>query len=188
MPSVNIQHCLNSFTSEVQNSLDLANDAQHFRILKPGGRFEHIGIRRVELFAGIALLKMHMAWETFLEDVFIRYLCGASSPTGYTPVLLGPPKSNTNMAFSLLLGPNHVYLNWTLQSTLKRAIGYFLYGEPFTSAMNSVSTTLDDISIIRNSMAHRSAFARSNFRTVVVREFGFVPRGLNANRFLLMVS
>ena len=190
MPAIGVQHCLQDFTQSVPDSLDLAKEAQYFRVIQPDGSHRHIGIRRVELFAGIALLRIHMAWETFLENVFVRYMCGATSATGFTPVLLLAPKPTIEAAMGELLGQNQ-YLNWTPLNTVTWAKLYFAHGEPFNTAINAVTQTLDDISVVRNRLAHRSEFATSNFRSVVLRAFGYIPRiprGMNAGRFLLTIN
>ena len=187
MPAIGVQHCLQDFTQSVQDSLDLAKEAQYFRVIHPDGSHRHIGIRRVELFAGLALLRIHMAWETFLESVFVRYMCGAKSATGFTPTLQSPPKPTIQAAMAELLGQNQ-YLNWTPLNTVPWAKSYFDQGEPFDTAINAVTQTLNDITVVRNRLAHHSEFAASNFRSVVLNAFGYMPRGMNAGRFLLTIN
>jgi len=128
-----------------------------------------------------------MAWETFLESVFVRYICGATSATGFTPSLLSPPKPTIEAAMAELLAQNQ-YLNWTPSNTVTWAKSYFAHGEPFNTPINAVTQTLYDISAVRNRLAHHSEFAASNFRSVVLKAFGYMPRGMNAGRFLLTIN
>jgi hypothetical protein len=188
VPAIGVQHCLRDFAQRLQDALDLVEDAHNFRVIEPGGSYRYIGIRRVELFAGLALLRIHLAWETFLESVFIRYMCGATSATGFAPVLLLAPKPTIRAAMRDLLGPNLLYLNWTPSNTTRWANSHFDHGEPFTTTIGAVTQTLGDISAVRNSFAHRSGFAASEFRLVVLRAFGYMPRGISPGRFLLMVN
>jgi hypothetical protein len=121
MSARDVQHCLHNFAQQAQDALDFVDEAQNFRIRAPDGSHRYIGIRRVELFAGLALFKIHLAWETFLESVFTRYMCGAVSvlATGFTPQLLGIPEPTISVAISALLRPNQNYLNWTPQNTTR---------------------------------------------------------------------
>ena len=147
-----------------------------------------IGIRRVEVFAGVALFRIYMAWEDFLENVFLRYMCGAETPSGFSPLLIVSSKRSINEAMNELLGRGFRYLNWSSNNTLTRARIYFDQGEPFETTINSISNLLGEISAIRNSFAHRSDFARNEFRNVVRNAFGYLPRGLSPGRFLLTAN
>jgi hypothetical protein len=187
VPTISVQHCLRDFAQRVQDSLDLAHEAHSFRVLQADGSHRYIGIRRVELFAGVALLRIHMAWEAFLESVFVRYMCGARSATGFAPVLLSPPKPTTTAAMADLLGKSS-FLNWSPSNTVSRASVYFVRGEPFNTTLSAVTRTLKEISVIRNCFAHRSDFATLEFRSVVLSAFGYLPRGISPGRFLLTIS
>lgn len=188
MPAIGVQHCLRDFAQNAQEALDLVDEAHSFRIIGPHGTYRYIGVRRVELFAGLALFKIHMAWETFLESVFVRYMCGAASATGFAPILLGTPKPTIRAAMMNLLSPNQNFLNWTPSNTIRWANMYFDHGEPFTTTIHAVTQTLGEITVVRNSFAHRSEYAASEFRAVVLRVFGYIPRGISPGRFLLMVN
>lgn len=120
MPRIGVQHCLRDFGSSVSDALSLLNETENYRIIQTDGRTFRLGIRRKELFAAIALLRMHLAWEDYVENVFIRYLCGATTDTGYSPVLLVPRVLNTSVAMSNLLG-NSQFLNWSPSSLSERA-------------------------------------------------------------------
>ncbi len=188
MPAIGVQHCLRDFDDCVQNTVQFLQEARSFRVLMPTGTYRHIGIRRVELLAGMVLLKAHVAWEDFLENVFVRYLCGVRSAGGSAPVLIGSPEPTISSAMTALLAPNRPFLNWTAQTTLRRAGIYFDAGEPFATAIGAIGQTLDDISAVRNRFAHRSEFSANTFRNVVLRAFGYVPRGMSAGRFLLTIN
>ena len=129
-----------------------------------------------------------MTWETFLENVFLRYMCGAQSANGFSPTLLFKPKSNLSVAMGTLLRSNWQYLNWNSSSTLNWANTYFDQGEPFSTAIRAITLTLGEITAVRNRFAHRSDFALREFREVVLKSFGYIPRGINPGRFLLMIN
>ncbi len=187
MPAIGVQHCLRHFEQSVQDSLIFLQEAQNFKIIQTAGSYRHIGVRRIESIAGLALLKIHLAWEEFLESVFVRYMCGATSASGFAPTLLSSPVSTISGAMKKLLQSNR-YLNWNPQDTLHRANCYYDHGEPFATTISAVMQTGDDIVTVRNRFAHRSEYAAQRFRALVLKAFGYVPRGMSPGRFLLITS
>lgn len=186
MPQRGVQHCLREFDQRVQASLVFLQEAPNFRVRQPNGHYNYIGQHRIEQFAGLALLDIHLAWEEFLENVFLRYMCGAHASSGYAPSLLFSPERRIAAAFARLLPSGQNFLDWNAHQVLNRARIYFDQGgEPFFTAISAARQTISDISIVRNRFAHRSDYAAQNFRRLVLREFGHIPRGINPGRFLL---
>ncbi|MEA3065943.1 MAG: hypothetical protein QOJ27_2395, partial [Sphingomonadales bacterium] len=151
-------------------------------LVTPAGRSIHV--RDLEEVAGLGLLKLTLAWESFLEDSFLRYLCGAPSCAGVGPTLLVPKEPTLRTAYSSLLG-GQKYLGWQSATTLARANKCFAAGAPYASAIGGATTDLKQISAVRNRIAHRSPFSVTEFQAVVVAELGSVPRGMTPGRFLL---
>lgn len=187
MPVINVQHCLRDFEASVNSSLLLADEARAYVLRLADGTFRRVGVRNVELFAGLALLRIHVAWESFLENTFLRYMCGAKSPAGYQPILLGTGReSSISAARQKLLGSRSRYLDWTHQATIRAANQYFDLGEPFVTGLSSVSRELEEVNILRNRFAHRSDYSVTQFRMVVRRTYGYMPNGMTVGRFLLL--
>jgi hypothetical protein len=149
---------------------------------RPGGNLIHV--RDQEEIAGLTLLKLTLAWESFLEDTFLRYLCGAKSAAGVSPTLLLGKQPKLNAAFRALSGSNK-FLGWQPDTTLKRANKFFDAGEPYETAVKGAKSVLEDMGSIRNRIAHRSDHSVIEFQAVVQVHFGFVPRGMTPGRFLL---
>jgi len=189
VPTIGVQHCLRTLTRNIQEAQLLLQEARSFRIILPNGNARHIGTHRVELLAGLALLRMHLSWEDFIESVFVRYMCGAKSASGFSPTLILSPEPNIVSATATLLHPTpthtYLYLNWNVKNISSWASRHFFHGEPFALAIGAFRQTLEDISAVRNVFAHRSTFAIGNFHALVLREIGYVPRGTNPGRFLL---
>jgi hypothetical protein len=97
---------------------------------------------------------------------------------------MGSKEKCVKDAMTTLLG-SHNYLSWSPKETLDRANQYLDSGEPFKSTIGSVRNDLDNMNIIRNRFAHRSAYAIGSFRQLVRRELGYNPRGMTPGRFLL---
>lgn len=104
MPLPSIQHCITNFENSVHRALSFQSQVANFRV-ELHNHLYFIGRHRVELFAGLALLRIHLAWEDFVESVFLRYMCGAISPSGYRPTLLNAPSQNISSAMATLLAP-----------------------------------------------------------------------------------
>jgi hypothetical protein len=185
MPSISIQHCLSDFENGVFSALELLIEADSYRIEQANGRYYKLGSRRREIFAAIALLRMHLAWENYIEDTFVRYMCGSTTTTGYSPTLITPQCRNTKEAVRKILGGSS-YLIWSPKNIEVRARQYFDNGEPFVSAIGGARNTLDEINTIRNRFAHRSGYSALRFESVVQTLLGVLPRGINPGRLLLM--
>jgi hypothetical protein len=151
---------------------------------RPNGSLIHV--RDQEEIAGLTLLKLTLAWESFVEDTFLRYLCGAKSAAGVAPTLLLGKQTKLKVAFRTLSGGNR-FLGWQPDTTLKRANKYFDAGEPYETAVKGAKSVLDDMASIRNRIAHRSDHSVIEFQDVVRTHLGFVPKGMTPGRFLLAI-
>lgn len=188
MPRVAVAHCRRDFEDSVDQSVSFLRQAEHFRVSLRAGSSRHIGPRRVELLAALALLRIHLSWEQFVESLFLRYLCGGVSTAGYAPVVLCPIQHTISAAMTFLLPSGQRYLSWGVDPTLARAGRHFASGEPFATGLGAISQTLGDISTVRNRFVHRSDYAVQEFRAVLIREFGYLPRGMTPGRFLLTTN
>lgn len=110
----------------------------------------------------LAFFQMVTAWEDFVECIFLRYMIGAGSPSGYQPRLLQAKPKNLDAACELLCeGKKLEFLKWTNSNTIKdRAKVYFDKGEPFQVIRGD---HFKDIFIIRNRIAHCSDASREDF-------------------------
>lgn len=185
MPVRGVHHCLRDFNASVLAAVDFQKRASQLRLEVLGGVYRRLGVRDFETLSCLTLLKVHLAWEDFIESVFLRYMCGAQAPGGNDPVLIGPAQPNVVAAMNQLLRPNWAYLQWGAQNTLDWANKWFQDGEPFSTAIGAIRQTVDDVAAVRNRFAHRSHAAEQRFRNVVRGRLGFVPRGMTAGRFLL---
>ena len=110
----------------------------------------------------LAFLQMVTAWEDFVECVFLRYMLGAESPSGYKPRLLQAKPKNLDAAFELLCeGKKLEFLNWSNSRKIReRAKLYFEKGEPFQVIQGD---HFKDMITIRNRIAHCSDASKEDF-------------------------
>ena len=143
-----------------------------------------IHVRDLEEIASLALLKLSLAWESFVEDSFLRYLCGAKSSAGVAPVLLAAKEATLSAAFRSLSAGNK-FLSWQPDTTINRANKCFDKGAPYATAIKGAKSDLEDITSVRNRIAHRSDYSVKAFQDVVRAHLGYVPTGMTPGRFLL---
>lgn len=110
----------------------------------------------------LAFLQMVTAWEDFVECIFLRYMVGAESPSGYKPRLRQTKPKNLDAAFELLCeGKKLEFLKWSnIDKIRDRAKVYFEKGEPFQVIRGD---HFKDIFTIRNRIAHCSDASKEDF-------------------------
>jgi hypothetical protein len=141
------------------------------------------------MIAEIALVKLFISWEDFLEETFVRYLAGASSMGGRKPPRL-VAVSGTDAARRILYSnTSRGYLNWTNAGEIvKRAEAYFRDGEPYSTPIRSITSEIDEMTVIRNRIVHESDVARKKFSSLIRSKLGHGGRGMTPGRFLLTLN
>jgi hypothetical protein len=133
---------------------------------------------------GLAFLQMVIAWEDFIEACFVRYMMGASSPNGWSPVLRLGAADSLAHAYQLASGnPKYQieshFMSWTSWGDIiDRAKLYFEGGEPFATVPRLSRDRLLDATKIRNRVAHSSPKVRSEFVTLAKSHLGLQPSGV----------
>lgn len=172
------------FDGDLDAVLRIMSDARLLYVRRADGHFNRIGSRQMEDLAAFALLRVHLAWEDFLENTFLRYMCGARAGSGMTPALLRARQATLSGAMLELLDGDR-YLLWSYSDAVTRAGRYFDRGDPYSTPLAAIRSSLEAIPTIRNAIAHRSQAARARFRQLVIAERGYMPRGMTPGRFLL---
>jgi hypothetical protein len=139
---------------------------------------------QLEQIAELVYLRVYSSWETFLEESFIRFMCGAPCASGSRPKCYVKPR-NIEHARELIIGPRLRYADWTDPDVvIERAELVFSGGRPYGTPVRAAVLELNDMRAIRNCIAHRSVDARNRFGALVQRRLG-VARKLGPGRFLL---
>jgi hypothetical protein len=149
---------------------------------------------QLEMIVEMAYLRIFVSWESFLEESFIRYTTGAIPPSGNATGAI-PPSGNApvtlihpqNIGHALdLVVAGRDYISWNSASeVIQRSALYFQDGEPYRSALEPAIIDLDEMNIIRNRIAHKSAKSKSKFNSFIRRKFGHSVRGMTPGRLLL---
>lgn len=184
VPKIQVQGELTKLQRNLTQTVLMFNDLQEYRRLS-SGRLRPIKQGDIELIAELAGLRIFVMWEDFLEQTFIRYMCGAKTRSGYLPKLYVKVPTLAH-AREILLG-GRPYINWESASDVaKRAEIYFRNGEPYATLLRSAQVHLDTFRITRNRIVHSSEFAKKQFLKKVQDLLGYIPPNMTPGRFLML--
>jgi len=142
-------------------------------------------VLHMEIVTEMAFLRAFLAWEAFLEESFILYLWGKNPPRGKPPKpCVHPP---TRRVAEQLVAEGKDYADWAeVQNVIKRAERFFQDGEPYSDALRSRRSRLQDIKIVRNATVHSSSYSWEKFQILTRRELATYPPRLTVGGFLGM--
>ncbi len=129
----------------------------------------------------LSFLQVVISWEDFIESCFVRYLMGATSPSGFAPQLRLGPASSISHAYQLAscdpkFRVGRHYMTWSSWSdVVDRAQLFFQAGAPFSTLTHLQRDRITDAIRIRNRVAHSSTKVRNDFNEVARRHLGFAP-------------
>lgn len=130
-----------------------------------------------------ALVKVHAAWESFLESSFIAYMLGEKTASGFGPSRYVFP-NDAQHALALILAGRE-YFPWTSPDAVRRQSTLcFQNGQPFSDIVNS-TIELQEVNTLRNTIVHGSRVAVEKFKTLVRDKMLTVPPRINPSTFLL---
>lgn len=177
---------LAEFSRSLQECRRLSADAYQWSLPGVPGTRPLISQQRRDHMTEMAFLRGFLAWESFVEESFVLYLCGQKPPRGRTPNRYAfPPDQKTAMAWVIPEGRD--YAQWTdAQHVRERAERFFKAGRPFAPVLRGNQSVLDEVRIIRNGITHKSVSARQKFETVVRTKLGSLPPNLTIAGFLAM--
>lgn len=181
-----IQPLLKQFVSEVDKSILLAKESLSYHEFR-SGRLRRLARNKYYLIVELSFLQVYLAWEDFLEQTFLRYMCGGRTSSGKSPRLYVKPK-NLDHAYNIIKG-KQPFIKWEIaKDVIERAELFFHNGEPFKNAIGSISVELEDMRKIRNRVAHRSQSARIQFEDLVRERLGRKPRNITPGSFLFTME
>lgn len=104
----------------------------------------------MEIVTETAFLRAFSAWEAFLEESFILYLWGKAPPRGRTPTRYVYPPTR-RVAEQVVVPEGRKYADWSnFNYVIGRAERFFKDGKPYSDALKSQQTKLQDMQTIRN--------------------------------------
>lgn len=144
----------------------------------------------------LAFLSAVAAWEDFVEDVYLGYLCGYAAPNGYKPRLLAGPAQNKTHALKLAAGESNEKeaerkLRWNSFKWVQGISSvHFENNNVFAKVTPQDVAWLDLAQIVRNRVAHNSEKAKSQFKVALnllvnSKKDDPLPYGFSPGRFLI---
>lgn len=169
----------------VQSASELAQAGELARSeLPPGGQAHRaLHIARLELLYEMALLRMFVEWEVYLEATFLRYLCGYASKLGAASLVSGQYFPSLALAEAALLGGQSYVLWHDPARIVARSQRFFVNGLHET-VIGSHSARLASFVAIRHRIAHGQEDARRKFDMATLQLAGRRYRGSRPGRFL----
>lgn len=144
----------------------------------------------------LSFMNIISAWEEFVQEVFLRYMIGGTSESGYSPSLRIGQCQNLSHALELISGkegfdPSMDYLNWSnWPKVISKAKIFFEKAEPFSLLTENQKQLLKETVILRNRVAHSSKKCKQAFTSLARKYLGLManeslPRGFSVGRLLI---
>jgi len=142
-----------------------------------------LSVAQMESVYEIAFMNVFCKWEDFLEQSFLRYMCGYTCTSGFMTPVSGAHYSSLAAAHTALLGGRD-YILWHSPSQVKTRSRGFFAGSYHETVLASHESRLEQFSAIRHHIAHAQEHARRNFDVATMTLAGRRIPGGNAGRFL----
>lgn len=139
--------------------------------------------RHVHQVVELAFISGFLAWERFIEQSFILYTLGKSTPNGYSPHCYISPR-NRKHALRFAKGDKRFPLWNDYDFIVDRSNHFFRNGSPYVSTFRLIRSRLLAMKTIRNAIAHSSTDSQEKFRTLVRGQLQHFPRQFSPGRFL----
>lgn len=173
------------FRAECHRLRDFASrlEQNHNELKRPNARLTLSGL---QLSYELIYLKMFLSWEDFLEQVFLRLLCGVASNGGVEPLVPGLAFAKSiDEAGNMVLAGREFQL-WHNPEAIVRRSDRFFAGQHsyFRQIVASNQDSLTNYAAVRHRIAHNQAHARGQFDDATMAMAGRRYPGSAAGRFL----
>ena len=174
-----------AFALAADRAVDLTTAGETARVLLSFGRAHSrlLDHRKIELLYEMAFLRIFNEWEVFLEESFIRYLCGYAGQIGPFQLTQGhhfPSMANATVAF---LG-GQSYKLWHKPQTVIARAQSFMVGSSHETVFSSALPDLTEFAAVRHRIAHGQKHAKAAFDQATMNLNAIRYPGSSAGRFL----
>lgn len=172
---------------KIDDAIALARAGEMIRTAAGAGSpaWKQFHIARLELLYELALMRIFIEWELFLEETFFRYLCGYSSTFGVASPVSGTYYASLAAAEAAVLGSRHFVLWANPIAIVSRSRQFFPpSGCRHEIVVASNTARLQDIAAVRHRIVHGQKDARLNFDTATMQLCGKRYQGARPGKFL----
>jgi hypothetical protein len=145
--------------------------------------WRELNISRLEFLYEMALLRVFVEWEVFLEATFARYLCGYTSKIGTVTPTGTSYLPSIGAADSAMRGGRD-YILWHDPSKIVSRSQQFFVNGPHEVVVGSNASRLASFAAVRHRIAHGQEDARKKFDAATMLLAGRRYRGSRPGRFL----
>ena len=138
-------------------------------------------VARLELSYELAYLRAFAAWEQFLEEGFLRYLCGYSAGHGQERLAGGAYYGTLELAKAAVYG-NQQYILWHNPQRIVQRANQFFSQTRHGAVIGSMQGRIQSFAAIRHRIAH--AHGRDEFDAATMSLAGKRYPGARPGRFL----
>ena len=137
---------------------------------------------RLEALYEAAYLRIFISWELFLEESFVRCLCGYASAAGPASLRQQACRTINDGRSAVLSG--HPFVSWADPLKVEQRSQAFIQNGLHELVVRASIARLQAFAAIRHRIAHGSAHARRQFDIATMRLAGRRYRGASPGRFL----
>jgi len=124
---------------------------------------KQLKVPQLEALYEAVYLRIFSAWESFLEDVLVRFMSGYKT-SAYQPVLVpGCPRSSSIKGARAYLYGAKSYMLWHDPVRSANRIAKYITGSPLEATIRSQQVRLETFAAIRHRIAHDSDDAKNKF-------------------------
>jgi hypothetical protein len=153
------------FAQRVNETLQIASSTEALWLTAPPASVVRRQLRASQLEAlyESVYLRIFSAWESFIEDVVVRFMSGRVTP-GYRPVRVSScPRLSSVTAARAHLYKNRDYLLWHNPVTSANRISGYISASPVELVLRSQQLRLQAFADIRHRIAHDSDDSKTKF-------------------------
>jgi len=125
----------------------------------------------------LSFLKIYLSWESFIGRVFILYMIGDKTDSGYAPKRYATPRDEKH-AYDIIKS-GRPFPNWLDIGFIKeKSELFFENGEPFKTTLylkTNIRGALQNMRILRNIIVHASKEAEGKYKNMLRDELGSAP-------------
>lgn len=173
------------FSDSTEKAVDLsaASEETRLRLVHDLDERGLLYVYRLELIYELAFVRLFLAWEEFLEESLVRYLCGYSHIHGQETPLAGQYYSTLDSARSAVRGGRDYVLWHNPDQVVKRAQRW-LDNSRHELIIGSSIGRLEYFAAIRHRIAHSQSHARAQFDAATMALIARRYKGGRPGRFL----
>jgi hypothetical protein len=132
----------------------------------------------------MAYLRVFVGWEAFVEQAFLRYLCGYTSSSGTAALVPGGTFERTIASAEAALLTGRPYVLWHNPTVVISHCRRFFTSSAIDIVVTSHTSRLESLAAIRHRITHAQSDARFKFDSASMALSGKRYRGARPGTFL----